>query len=152
MFIVMLALTAGCNRATQTSQSEAIIYLEKELFHLNSTQLFARGITEVDKETGQSRWMLANYMDADTNSAAHVRALFQKHDIVWDGSGNLGMWAVYVPKKDFPRAQALLMECKEKNGLNLRVWHPEENKEEIDEWMSNNQFQAIDAKASKPDL
>ena len=117
------------------------------MFHLDSTQLFARGITEVNDGVDQPYWMLANFMDSDTKSEGIVRELFKQNDIAWQGSGNLGMWAVYVAKPDDPRAQVLLMECKRKNGLNIRVWHPGESKEEIDEWMSNKGFQAIGAKA-----
>ena len=147
LVITILALTTGCHRGTSIPNMATALDLENELFHLDSTQLFARGITEVNDGVDQPYWMLANFMDSDTISEGIVRELFKQNDIAWQGSGNLGMWAVYVAKTDFPRAQVLLMECKRKNGLNLRVWHPGESKEEIDEWMSNKGFQAIGAKA-----
>ena len=147
LIMAVLVLAMGCHRGAITSHSATARDLENELFPLDPTQLFARGITEVNDGVDQPYWMLANFMDSDTISEGFIRELFKQNDIAWQGSGNMGMWAVYVAKTDFPRAQVLLMECKHKNGLNLRVWHPGESKEEIDEWMSNKGFQAIGAKA-----
>ena len=101
LIMAVLVLAMGCHRGAITSHSATARDLENELFPLDPTQLFARGITEVNDGVDQPYWMLANFMDSDTISEGFIRELFKQNDIAWQGSGNMGMWAVYVAKTDF---------------------------------------------------
>ena len=137
IILLLLVLTADCNRVVLPEHSVTAQELKEKLFGLSTSQLSERGITEITDDVPKPMWMLAGYTDRDTNSQARLIELFREHNIFWYGSSGLGLWGIYVNKDDFPQAQVLLMECKRKYGLKMRVWHPGETPEEKRDWMSN---------------
>ena len=137
IILLFLVLNAGCTRVVHPEHSVSANELKKELFGLSTSQLSERGITEITDDVPKPMWMLAGFTDRDTNSQAKLVELFKEHNIFWYGSSGLGLWGIYVNKDDFPQAQVLLMECKRKYRLKMRVWHPAETPEEKKDWMSN---------------